>query len=581
VVVGVLVVTVGAALAITILKPHIPEYQARTKLLIVAPVSERLLGQQKDRQNPQGLNPLGGTALSVETLSALATANDLLQRIIAELNLRDPGTGRPWAVEQLAFMIKPKVETAGGGSTQSALPLLTLVVRGEDPGQLKDIAEKWAEVFVQTNSQLFATEAARSYDFILAQYNESQVTLRKLGEERAGFMAVNPLALLQVEQELKRADLREFQKTFLDLSAQLALKRQQFTETEAHLNELTVDGRWIGLQQNSGANPGVQATTPEQVGVLKAKEQFFDAQQRLKDFQRGTDLALLKQRRSHLLDDFFGVGRVTERGLLGNYISQVEEAENRVNAQSRTLETLEAEFKKVPQFLIGLKTEEVNPTYTALVDRIISTRTSLETDRERVNLLRRRVEEARSEVRRLEKEIGEKEEIQLPRLQNELALVQEAYKKQQAIYSDLQTQAIDLRNTIRQTQAQRDEYEKLVDAYRADVNALSSRIASAELQIRAFDRENAVLETNFGVLAPRLQEARIAKEEQAASIRVVEKAVEPRIPVSTEGRRKVLLLSAVLGLFMGVVLVFLIHYLQGPEGSRLESPPSPPGAAVG
>jgi uncharacterized protein involved in exopolysaccharide biosynthesis len=191
------------------------------------------------------------------------------------------------------------------------------------------------------------------------------------------------------------------------------------------------------------------------------------------------------------------------------------------------------------------------------------------------------VEEARSEVRRLEKEIGEKEEIQLPRLQNEMALAQEAYKKQQAIYSGLQTQAIDLRNTIRQIQAQRDEYEKLVDAYRTDVNALSRRIASAELQIRAFDRENAALETAFEVLAPRLQGARIAKEEQAASIRVVEKAVEPRIPVTSDARPRVLLLSAVLGFFLGVVLVFLIHYLQGPEGSRRETLPPTSDASVG
>jgi hypothetical protein len=478
-------------------------------------------------------------------------------------------------------MINPKVETAGRGGAQSALPLLTLTARGENPGLLKDIAEKWAEVFVQKNSRLFATEAARSYDFTLAQYNETQAGLRTLGEKRAGFVGDNPLALLQVEQEIKRADLKANQETLLDLSAQLTLKRQEHEETATNLSELTADGRWIGLSQPSDSNPGLPTGTPEQVAVGKAKHQLFDAQQRLKDFQHSSELALLKQRRSHLLDDFFGVGRVTERGLLGSYTFQLEEAENKVKAQSRTLEVLEAEINRVPQFLVSLKTEEVNPVHTALADRLISTRTSLETDRERVNLLRRRVEEARSEVRRLEKEIGEKEGIQLPRLQNEVALAQAVYDKEQARYADLQTQAVGLRSAIRKIQAQRAEYEKLVDASRTDVNALSRRIASVELQLREFDRENAALEATFRVLAPRLQEARIAKEEQAASIRVVEEAVEPRIPVSTDGRRKVLLLSAVLGLFLGVVLVFLIHYLQGPEASRQQSPPSPPSAAVG
>jgi uncharacterized protein involved in exopolysaccharide biosynthesis len=578
---GVFVFTVGATWAVTSLFPKGSEYEARTKLLIMAPLTERLLGQREQGQKQPLSNPFGGTSLSVETLSALATANDLLQRIIGELDLKDTNTGRPWAVETLAGMMKPKVETAGRGSAQAALPLLTMTIRGEDPGLLRRIADKWAGVFVEKNSQLFTTESARSYDFILAQYKETQTGLRKLGEERAQFIAENPLALLQDELEIKRSDLKQYQDTFLDLSAQLALKREQHKEALTHQNELTVDGRWIGLADRSTANPRAVASTPEQTAVLQTKERLFEVQERIRNFQETAGLALLKQRRSHLLDDHFGVGFVTERGLLGKYTSQLEEAENNVRAQSRTLEVLESEFKLVPQFLVGSKTEAVNPIYTGLADRIIATRTSIETERERVNLLKRRVEATRSDVKNLEKEITEKEGIQLPRLQNELALAQAAYKEEQTAYTNLQEQAVSLRNDVRKTQALRDEYQKLVNAYQADVNGLRKRIAAAELRTREFDRENAALETTFNVLAERLQGARIAKGEQAASIRVVEAAVEPQVPVGVGGRRNVLLLSAVLGLLLGVVLVFLVHYLQGPEPPRRESPPPAAGVSVG
>jgi capsular polysaccharide biosynthesis protein len=601
VLVGILVVTVGATWAITGLIPHIPQYEARTKLLILANVSERLLGQQEGNpKNPVELKSVPVPVLSVETLSALAAASDLLQTIIAELDLRDPATGRPWAVETLGSMMNPKVETANrGGASAAALPLLTMTVLGEEPAPLERIANKWAEVFVQKNSRLFTSEAARSYDFILAQYTESQTVVRKLREERVQFLTENPVPVVKSELELRGADLKQYQRGLLDNSVDLTLKSQEYQEITTRLNDLTVDGRWIGLQHSSDGNPAVVASTLEHTAALQAKQQLFTTQERIKQFHRAAELPQLNQRLS------------LKRNLLGSYISQLEEAETKTKTQSRTLEALLAEIKQQPQFLVlvkavadpvlwqilglnptkdswdrlrslGLQTEEVNPAFTGLVQRIIDTRTTLETERERVSLLTRRLEETRSEVRSLEDELSDKEGIQLPRLQNELALAQAAYDKEQAQYATLKTQATDLRSTIRKVRVQRDEYQKLVDSYRTDVGVLTRRVTSAEHQILELDRGIAISETTLGTLAPRLQEARIAKEEQSGSIRVVEKAVEPGIPVNTyDGRRKVLLLSPVLGLFLGVVFVLLTHYPQGSEGSQRETVPPSPGASVG
>jgi uncharacterized protein involved in exopolysaccharide biosynthesis len=598
IVAGVVVVTVAAAWFIGRLQPAAPAiYEARTKLLITAPVSERLLGQQESNPKTSGaLKSVPVPTLSVETLSALATANDLLQRIISELELRDPATGRPWPVEQLAGMIKAKVETAGQGTAQTPLPLLIMTARGQDPVPLGLIANKWAELFVQKNSRLFTSEAARSYEFILAQYTETQTALRKLRVERVQFLSENPLPVLKTELDLKGSDLKQYQRVLLDLSAEVTLKSQEYQEVTTRLNDLTVDGRWIGLLQSGDGNPGVVARTPEQAGTLQAKQQLFAIQERIKQFHRAAGLTQLKQRLS------------LKRDLLGGYISQLEEAENKTKTHSRTLEALLVEIKQQPQFLVlvkavadpvlwqilgpnptkdswdrlralGLQTEEVNPTYTGLTERIIETRTSLETERERVNLLTRRVEDTRNEARSLEDELSDKEGTQLPRLQNELALAQPTYEKEQALYAALKIQAADLRNAVRRATAQRDEYQKLVDSYRVDVSARSKGVASAENQVLEFDRGASTLETTLGTLSPRLQEARIAKEEQAGSIRVVEAAVEPQVPVPGASRRNLVFLAPVLGLFLGVVLVFLVHYLQDPStpGQEKRHPqPDPP-----
>jgi uncharacterized protein involved in exopolysaccharide biosynthesis len=596
IVAGVVVVTVAAAWLIVRLLPSAPAiYEARTKLLITAPVSERLLGQQDSNAKiGGGLKSVPVPTLSLETLSTLATANDLLERVISELDLRDPATGRPWPVEQLAGMMNAKVATAGQGAAQTSLPLLTMTVRGQDPVPLGRITSKWSELFVQKNSRLFTSEAARSYDFILALYTEAQVSLRKLREQRVVFLAETRLPVLKSELEFKGADLKQYQRTLLTLSTEQTLKSQEYVEVTARLNDLSVEGRWIGLPQSGDGNPGVVARTLEQASALQTKQQFFATQERIQQFQRTAGLTQLKQRLS------------LKRDLLGTYISQLEEAENKTKTHSRTLDALLAEIKQQPQFLVlvkavadpvlwqilgpnptkdswdrlralGLQTEEVNPTFTALTDRIIDIRTGLETERERVNLLTRRVEDTRNEARSLEQELSDKDEIQLPRLQNELALAKAAYEKEQTLYAALKIQAADLRTAVRNATAQQNEYQKLVDTYRTDVNALTRFVTSAEHQVLEVDRSSSILETTLGTLSPRLQEARIAKEEQAGSIRVVEAAVEPQVPLPANPRRSLRFLAPLLGLFLGVVLVFLVHYLQVPSAPRQELHPPQPG----
>ena len=135
VVVSVFILIVGGTVIYLSSLPDV--YEARTKLLIVAPISERLITDKTEGDDRLPINPFLGTNLSVGTLSALGTANDLLQLIISDLDLRDNSTQQLWAVERLASMITVSVETAGTGGTETSLPLLTMTIRGEDPETLR------------------------------------------------------------------------------------------------------------------------------------------------------------------------------------------------------------------------------------------------------------------------------------------------------------------------------------------------------------------------------------------------------------------------------------------------------------
>ena len=219
-------ITVAAVAVISSSMPDV--YETETKLFIVAPVSERLLAEQPVGEGGGRLNPVLGTNLSVDTLSALATASDLLQTIIADLDLHNSTGGPFWPVERLASMMTPHAATAGRGGAQTTLPLLTMTVRGQDPKLLKGIADKWTEAYVERNSQLFLTEAARSFEFVGSQYEVLKKDLRAKQEEKRAYLQENPLTAPQ-------SRFKVFTAKYEDFLGQLQNKRAALVEAQARL----------------------------------------------------------------------------------------------------------------------------------------------------------------------------------------------------------------------------------------------------------------------------------------------------------------------------------------------------------
>jgi len=121
--------TLGVAMGASRLADSTSVYEARTRLLIVDPVSNRIIGEPGD-----GTNPL--SSLSIDTLSALVAANDLLETVITTLDLRDT-EGQPLSPKALGSMMESEIETANEGTH---IPLLTVTVRDDDPDLVARIA---------------------------------------------------------------------------------------------------------------------------------------------------------------------------------------------------------------------------------------------------------------------------------------------------------------------------------------------------------------------------------------------------------------------------------------------------------
>lgn len=89
-----------------------------------------------------------------------------------------------------------------------------------------------------------------------------------------------------------------------------------------------------------------------------------------------------------------------------------------------------------------------------------------------------------------------------------------------------------------------------IDKTQKEYAALNARILAAETEVARLQRERATLQESYAALSKQYQRSRVATVEATDPIKIVEKPIVPREPVS-RGGLKILCLAGLLGLFMG------------------------------
>ena len=422
--VALLIFGVTTAVAIVISSQLPPKYQVRTQLLLLSRTSERLTTPSASAARSAETLPNVATALSVDTLSNLALANDLLEGIIGKLQLDNQASDQLMPVESLAAMMQVDIQVSEQG-TRTVLPLLTMTVKGAEPLLLKQIADTWADQFIQQNALLFASESVRSFDFIQSQYDETRNALLAKNQEKLAYLEDNLVQPLRSEL--------------------LAL---------------------TGVEPETG---GVESVDPNRGGTVVVT----------------------------------GGGGTGRTGLFERFLAEMEEKRVDLAAAKAEHDELMEALEEEPAILEHTRStlsgqqvveqvteEEINPVYVFLKERFADAATQ--------------VAAQAAEVEQLETKTAE---------------------------------------------------------FKATIKDLSEKITQVEVVESTFDTEIAALTKNLEVLATNLQEARLAKEEQAGSIRVVESAIVPRVPIGPN-RQQFVLPAAAIGLLVGVVVALLVHYVQ-------------------
>ena len=207
-------VAVATALAVSYSAPK--QYQTRTSLLLLPPLSTEVGGE------------VTGTVFSPETYKRLALTGDLLQDVVTQVYPKGGGT----TVDSLRSHIKIDVEQTAAKDFPGRFPLyLTMTVSGTDPEKLPLLAQAWAQKFTERNSQLFLSRTAQSYDYIKQSFDEVERSLLAKENDLTLYQQKNPEPVMQ-------ATVAALQDEYTSYLQQLPDKMLQLTNQQARLSAL-------------------------------------------------------------------------------------------------------------------------------------------------------------------------------------------------------------------------------------------------------------------------------------------------------------------------------------------------------
>jgi len=418
---AIFVLAMGLAAFYSVRQPSI--YRTEVTLLITPRVSEQII-----QGGESGLTSVSLPPLAYER-SALAA--DLVERIINDLDLKDT-EGEPISVASLRgrmeINVEEKTRATSAGETVK-IPLITMSVKGQKPERLKEVTNKWAQLFQDRITELFASETARSFEFISRRFSEVKNELGKLEQERLSYKKNHSVQVLKNEVDVLETTHKKFM-------SQLESQRANLEAERARLNSL-------------------QETVAEE-------PKFFEPERSLPS--------------ENLWNLFQGGVRDGEtEGTNDNGPENLED-------------------------IAGLRIvdQQINEAYVSLNEEMAM---------------------VKADVASLEKEVS---------------------------YLDSKLTELE---------------EKIIEK--------QGKIDETELKLQEFDREISRLNATYDTLSSNLEEARIAKEEKESSTRIMEKAVAPEKPRSTDTKQNVAV-AGVLGLFVGVLAAFFRNYMKGYEEEQTE-----------
>lgn len=269
--------------------------------------------------------------------------------------------------------------------------------------------------------------------------------------------------------------------------------------------------------------------------IPNVEQQLEAAEEELKDFKEKNGIFVLEEEARRILE------------VLSSYDSQKNELQVQIEETKTRISTLRELLSKVDEEIISSEVISTNPVVSQLKQKLADLKVQLaglvqqypETDRRVVSVKQQIAETEELIKKEVEKVVTSQTKVKNPNY------VQ--------IYSDL----INEEAKLQVLTASLNSVEKLREMY----SKRASELPELEKQLLEIQRKLNVLENIYTLLLTKLQEIRISEAGVIGNAQVIDYATVPTVPVKPN-KKLTLAVGGVLGVFLGILSVFLMEFMD-------------------
>ncbi|NLK08977.1 MAG: hypothetical protein GX316_09830 [Firmicutes bacterium] len=553
VVVAALAAAVGSKMLLT------PTYEAVATLLIMPPTYQTSLEPE---------------ALPLQTYQALALTPSIAGQVIERLQLKS-GKGEPLAAGDVLRAVEVDVLTQDTRSdSRQAAGIIRIKAAWSEPDIARDIANAWADVFIESTSQIRKSELDEVAQVILNQHGATERMLKDSEKRLIGLHASGSVSLANQQVEVLVDQLGEQRRYTLRTHSELDIKRNQL---EALTNQLTAvehEGEWLGfsLERLSGHDlNGI----PARQQIIEAANQLVRARDTLVDFDNQSQMSLVEQELK------------SEQTQLSNYRSNLSKLKARLPEEKARYVALESRLLMEDEKLLmsrslttdalwnalgtdlgtveklaGLRLidETVNPIYLQIAELLTEAKINLEAIPNQIKAYEEMIGISNNRLIDLES--------QLRTLQQERMVLEEQLNFSTRLYDSLKEQYLSMREKWMQLAGEVAMLELEVERGTEELGQQEAAVAIAENRLLELELEESELVRNIEslqrthrVLSEQTESARLAELQATGDVRFVSEAVAPRSPSGPNHKMNVAV-TVVLAGMIGVGAVFIINMFQ-------------------
>jgi len=250
-------------------------------------------------------------------------------------------------------------------------------------------------------------------------------------------------------------------------------------------------------------------------------------------------------------EDIFYLDEETKLNI--EQLANFQELDTQIVGSNARLEQIKRQLEEQSETVISSQTITANPIVQQLQNKLIDLQIQLPTVKERYSANSPQVTEIEIQIKQIENEISQKVS----------EIISSKVSTMNPIYQDLLSETVSLETNIISSEAKLNSTNEVIKQYEERLDKLPEK----EIQLARLERAVRVAENIYLTLLESYQEARISEAMELGDIRVIDLALIPDTPIKP---RKMLNLAiaGVLGLMLGIMLVFFMEFLDHSFKSR-------------